>query len=428
MIKTVIKLQDLRKRIYLKSKAEPKWRFWGMYIHVCKMETLEAAYIRCKQNKGRPGEDGITFEEIERKGVQNYLKSIQKELLDKTYYPAKSRRKAIPKGNGKTRILSIPNVKDRIVQSALKLILEPIVEADFCPGSYGSRPKCNAEEAVEKVGESLIKGKRRVIDVDLEAFYDNIRHHILLDKIGKRISDRDIMHLLKLIMKVNGKKGIAQGSPISPLLSNIYLNNIDKMLEKAIKVTERKPYTHISYARYLDDLVICVENHPKWVWLYEGVKRRLGEELQKLDLPINEEKSKEVNLDNGESFKFLGFRFIKSKTRNKKQGVLRNPDIISRSRLIQKLKYEMRRLRSQPITRVLEKINPILRGWVNYFRIGTSSRCFKYVREWTIKKVRRHLMRQRMRQGFGWNRWSNEFIYEKLGLYSDYRIIRYKKL
>ncbi len=134
-----------------------------------------------------------------------------------------------------------------------------------------------------------------------------------------------------------------------------------------------------------------------------------------------------MNLNKRESFKFLGFRFRKSKTRNKKQGVLRNPDIKSRSRLLKKLKHEIRNLRSQPVTRVIKKINPILRGWVNYFRIGTSGKCFSYIKEWVMKKVRRHLMRQRMRKWFGWNRWSNEWIYEKLGLYSDYRIVKYKR-
>ncbi len=427
MIKPSIKLQDLRKRIYCKGKSEAKWRFWGLYTHICKMETLEEAYKLCKRNKWCPGKDGITFEKIEELGYQEYLKSIQSELKSRSYVPESYLLKKIPKIKGKYRLLSIPTIKDRIVQSAMKLILEPIFEADFQPGSYGSIPNRSAHEAVRKVAGVIIKEHTRVIDIDLQSYYDNVRHHILLNKLGDRIADDEVMHLLKGVMKRNGKKGIAQGSPISPLLANLYLNDIDKMLEKAREVTKEGPFMRLTYARYMDDLIILVDSHWKWNWLYEGVKKRLKEELLKIQIPINTEKSKEVDLETRTSFEFLGFSYRRGMTRKGKKGVLCSPAMNKRTIFLRKLKEKMRRFKGQPVPRMIQVINPVLRGWVNYFRIGTSSKCFSYIRNWVDKKVRRHLMRQRQRKGFGWSRWSNDFLYQKLGLFNDYKIKRYIK-
>ena len=171
MIKTPVQLQDLRRKIYIKAKAEKEWRFWGLYVHVCKLETLSEAYALAKQNKEAPGIDGVTFEMIEAAGVMQFLEGIQTELKAGNYYPERKRVKAIPKDNGKTRKLSIPTIKDRVVEGALKLILEPIFEADFQSGSYGYRPKRTAAEAAEKVAAAAIKGKTRVLDVDLRVYF-----------------------------------------------------------------------------------------------------------------------------------------------------------------------------------------------------------------------------------------------------------------
>lgn len=426
MIKPSINLQDLRRKIYLKAKSELKWRFWGLYTHVCKMETLRQSYKQCKSNKGSPGEDGVTFEEIENYGVEKYLKSIQEELLSRKYRTGKSLKVSIPKGNGKSRELSIPTIKDRIVQYALKLILEPVFESDFQDGSYGSRPKKKAHEAVKKIGEALYLNQTRIIDIDLKSYYDNIRHHLLLEKVGNRINDNEIMGLLKQILKSSGKKGLGQGSPISPLLANLYLNEVDKMLEKAKSVANKWSFPRMSYARYMDDLVVCVSNYPSWRWLYEGIKRRLEEELAKVEIPINKEKSKEIVVEGKETLEYLGFVYRQVLTKEGKKVVLKMPSKTKRANLLGKLKEEMRKLKSQPITWVINKINPIVRGWVNYFRIGNSSQTFGYVKQWLMKKIRRHLMHQRKRKGFGWKRWSSDFIYKKLNLYNDYKI-RYIK-
>ncbi|MBA3733550.1 group II intron reverse transcriptase/maturase [Patescibacteria group bacterium] len=425
MTKTPSNLQDLRRKIYIKAKAEPSWRFWGLYVHVCKMETLRESYTLAKRNKGAPGIDGVTFEAIEAEGQEQFLQKIQDELKSKTYYPNRNRRKAIPKDGGKSRNLSIPCIRDRVVQGALKLILEPIFEADFQEGSYGYRPKRTAHAAVEKVTEAAIKGKAKVIDVDLKSYFDTVGHFILLNKMAVRVNDKDVMHLLKLIFKAGGKRGIAQGGPLSPLVSNIYLNELDKKLEKIKKATSGDGYQHIEYARWADDIVILIDDHPKWAELEKAVYKILQNELLQIKVELNREKTRFINLKQGGTFSFLGFDFRRLRTKQGKWGVQKTPRMKARTTLLRKLKEIFRSYQSQPIDRVIYLINPILRGWTNYFRVGNSSRCFGYVKDWVEKKVRRNLMRARKQGGFGWDRWSRNELYEKLGLFSDYKVRYY---
>jgi RNA-directed DNA polymerase len=426
MIKPPIDLQDLRRRIYVKAKAEPTWRFWGLYVHVCKRETLYEAYWLAKKNNGAPGIDGVTFEAIEAGGVDIFLEQIRDELVKGTYRPLRNRKQAIPKDGGKVRVLSIPAIRDRVVQGALKLILEPVFEADFQDGSFGYRPKRTAHEAVHRVADAIVRYKTRVIDIDLKAYFDNVRHQPLLAKLAARINDADVMRLLKMILKASGKKGVPQGGVISPLLSNLYLNEVDRMLERAKEVTRRGRYTYVTYARYADDLVILVDAFPQHDWLLKAVAKRLREELAKLGVEVNEEKSRVVDLAKGESFGFLGFEFRRIRSLG---GVWRAeyaPKLKKRTALLRKLKEIFRRFRSEPASRVVSLINPILRGWVNYFAVGHSSRCFSFVRDWVEKKMRRHLMRARQRRGFGWRRWSKRRLYEGLGLFNGYRVRRYQ--
>lgn len=426
MTKTSINLQELRRKIYIKAKSEKDWRFWGIYVHICKMETLKEAYKLAKANKGAPGEDGVTFEQIEAQGVEKFLQDIQKELLDRTYRPLRYRKVGIPKGNGKDiRILKIPPIRDRVVQGALKLILEPIFDADFQPGSFGYRPKRNPHEAVEKVTKAIIERKTRVIDVDLKSYFDTIRHDILFKQIAKRVNDQDIMRLVKLTVKAGGKRGIAQGGPASPLFSNIYLNEVDKMLEKAKKATNGNGYNHIEYARWADDIVILIDSYPKWRWLEKAAYQRLQEELGKLKVELNTEKTKIVDLEKGDTLDFLGFTFRGKRTKNGKYWAMKTPKKVAKKKLIKKLKEIFRSYQSQPISKMIELINRVLKGWVNYFRIGNSAKCFERIKDWVYKKVRRHLMKARRWSGFGWKRWSREWIYRTLGLYSDYKIRRY---
>jgi RNA-directed DNA polymerase len=427
MTKPLTKLQELRKRIYACAKADKRHRFWGLYVHVYKMDTLLESYKRAKANDGAPGIDAVTFEQIEESGADKFLTDIQESLRTKTYRPMRNRIKEIPKGDGKgTRRLGIPCICDRVVQGALKLIMEPVFEADFQDGSFGYRPGRKQHDAVRKVQQAIVERKTRVIDLDLKAYFDTVKHHILLEKVAMRISDADILHLLKMMLRAGGKEGVPQGGVVSTLLSNIYLNEVDQMLEKAIETTRKGIYTHVSYARFADDLVVLVDDHPKWQWLYEGVIRRLKEELGKLQVTINEAKTRYINLGAGESFVFLGFEMRLVRTLTGKWRPNLRPGVKKKQHLINELREVFARNRSQKMTLIRDRINPILRGWVNYFRIGHSSEVFRQIRFWLNLKIRRHLMRAMMRGGYGWKRWSTTGLMAMYNIYSDFKLTGWK--
>jgi len=421
-----ISLQDLRRSLYVKAKAEPSWRFWGLYVHVCKMETLREAYQMAKSNHGAPGIDGVTFEAVEESGAEGFLVQIRDELVINTYRPMPARKKEIPKDGGKkVRVLSIPAIRDRVVQGALKLILEPIFEADFQAGSFGYRPKRTAHEAVARVARAIVEEKTRIIDLDLASYFDNVQHSLLLEKVARRVHDDAVMHLLKMILKATGKKGVPQGGVISPLLSNLYLNEVDRMLEKAVETTRRGKSTNVQYARFADDMVILIDAERRSDWLVTAINRRLREEFAKLRVEINEGKSRMVDLKKGESFTFLGFEYRRVLSLQRKWRPYYAPKLKKRTALFEKLREVFRQHVSWPVEIVIAKINPILRGWVNYFRVGHSSICFGVVKRWVEEKVRRHLMRARGRKGFGWTRWSSEWLYGRLGLFNNYQLRRW---
>src|SRR5437667_6207071 len=317
MTKTPSSLQDLSKSLYDKAKAESTKRFLGLYVHVCKMETLQEAYEMTKKNDGAPGIDGVTFEVIEESGAESFLQQIRDELIHNTYRPMRLRKKEIPKDGGKVRVLSIPAIRDRVVQGPLKLILEPIFEADCQPGSYGYRPKRTAHQAVNRVAQAIVEEKTRIIDIDLRAYFDNVQHYLLLEKVARRVQDAAVMGLLKMILKATGEKGVPQGGVISPVLSNLYLTEVDRMLEKAIATTRYGKYTYVQYARFADDVVILIDSHRRHDWLVRAVERRLREELAKLRVEINEDKSRVVNLAKGESITLLGYEYRRIRNRNR---------------------------------------------------------------------------------------------------------------
>lgn len=424
MTRPLVSLQDLRRRMYAKAKAERTWRFWGLFVHVCKRETLQQAYAMARAKEGAPGVDGVSFADIEAGGVASFLEQIRQELVSGRYEPMPNRRKEIPKDGGrKVRVLGIPTIRDRVVQGALLLILEPIFEADYAPGSYGYRPGRTAAQAVAQVQEAIWEGKTRVIDLDLRAYFDNVKHHILLTKVARRIADDQVMRLLKRILKANGTKGVPQGGVISPLLSNLYLTDVDNMLERARAVTAAGDRTRVAYARYADDLAVLVEVHPKAPRLLAQVNGRIREELARLEVEVNEEKSRMVDLEAGESFGFLGFDLRRVRSLSGRcWRPLATPQLKKRTALLERLREVFRAHRSRPVGGLISEINPILRGWVNYFAHGNASECFSYVRDWVEKKVRRHLSRNRGRHGFGWKRWSKSWLYRGLGLFVGYRL------
>ena len=351
------------------------------------------------------------------------LAQLRDELAARTYRSQRNRRVEIPKDDGKkVRVLGIPAIRDRVVQGALKLIMEPIFEADFHDGSYGYRPKRKAHQAVARVATAILRGKTQVIDVDLTAYFDSVRQDLLLAKVARRVRDGEILHLLKLMLTASGKRGVPQGGVVSPLLANIYLNEVDGMLERAKAVTRKGIYTYVEYARYADDLVILVSGHEREAWLRKAVDQRLREELAKLDLEVNEAKSRVVDLTQGEAFGFLGFTIRRLRSPRGRWWVQQTPAVKQRTRLLQKLREEFRRRDSQPMGGVITVINPILRGWVNYVRVGNAARCFSFVKAWVERKVRRHLMRARGYRGFGWKRWGTAWLYTTIGLFNDYRV------
>jgi len=424
MTKTPITLQNLRRKIYIKAKAEKQHRFWGLYVHICKLDTLWEAYQLARKNHGAPGIDGVTFEMIEESGLTYYLEDIQKDLLNENYKPMRAKQVEIPKADGKgVRILKIPTIRDRIVGGAVKLILEPVFEADFQEGSYGYRPKRKAAKAIVKVSEAIVSKKTQVINIDMKSYFDTVRHDLLLGKVAERVQDSQVLHLIKLILKAGGKRGLRQGGVLSPVLSNLFLNEVDKMLEKAKDVTKRHGCYNLEYVRWADDLIVLVDEFRKHAWLKSAVEKRLREELSKLALTINEDKSSVIDLRKpGETIQFLGFEFRRIVTMGGKMGVLKTPKTKARINLQRKLKKIFKAKRGKSVQEVVAAINPILRGWVNYFRIGNSARCFQKLEDWVQKKVRRHLYKQKQRRGLGWKRWNREQLYRKTGLFHDYKI------
>lgn len=425
MIKSPISLQELRRRIYRKAKFDKAHRFWGIFVHITKKETLKESYRLSKENGGAPGLDGQTFTDIEANVVEDFLENIRQELITGKYKPQKNRRVDIPKGNGKVRTLQIPCIRDRVVQGAVKLILEAIFEADFCSNSYGYRLKRSPHGALARVRRSVMRRMFRVIDVDLSSYFDTIQHAKLLSLIARRVQDPQVMRLVKQILKATSKVGVPQGGPFSPLAANIYLNEVDWAFDEIRRKTAQGPYESVNYHRFSDDIVITVSGHSSKRGWAERALERLKEELIPLGVSINREKTKIVNMLAGDSFGFLGFDFRRvPKKRSKGYFILMTPKKKAREAVKAKVREIIRYGGSTPARKIISKINLVLTGWVNYFRVGNSSKAFSEVRDYVEMKIRTLLTRRKRRQkrSIGWRRWSNEYIYGVLRLYWDWKI------
>jgi group II intron reverse transcriptase/maturase len=425
MIKTPINVQELRRRIYRKAKSDRSHRFWGIFVHVAKIETLQEAYRQAKKNRGAPGIDGQRFEDIEAVGVDTFLQTIREDLLAGTYEPRANRPVEIPKGEGKVRALQIPCIRDRVVQGALKLILEAIFEADFCPNSYGYRPKRSPHRALAEVRRSVLRRMSMVIDVDLSRYFDMIRHSILLEKIARRVQDPAVMHLVKQILKAGGRMGVPQGGPFSPLAANIYLNDVDWVFDAIRQKTAQGPYEAVNYHRFADDIVITVSgHHTKRGWA-ERALQRLREQLEPLGVELNAEKTKVVDTLSGEAFGFLGFDLRRVQNR-KGTGhfILMTPKKKARLALKAKIREIIRRGGATPAKELVSRLNASVRGWVRYFRVGNASRAFSEIRNYLEMKVRILLTRRKRKRktSVGWRRWSNEYLYGVLGLFWDWKL------
>jgi RNA-directed DNA polymerase len=425
MIKALDDLQDLRRRIYRKAKSDKTHRFWGLFVHVTKRQTIEEAYRIAKGNRGAPGIDGQSFEDIEGAGVTDFLEAIRDDLITGRYQPQPNRRVEIPKENGKVRTLQIPCIRDRVVQGALKLILEAIFEADFCPNSYGFRPERSPHQALAHVRRSVLRRMSTVVDVDLSKYFDTLRHSILLDKIAKRVQDPEVMHLIKQIIKAAGKIGVPQGGPFSPLAANIYLNEIDWMFDAIRRKTAQGPYEAVNYHRFADDIVITVSgHHTKRGWAQRALQR-LEEQLIPMGVALNREKTKIVDTLTDEAFGFLGFD-LRRVHKREKDGyyVHMTPKKKARKAIKAKIREIIVHGGALTAAALVKKINAAIAGWVNYFRVGNSSRAFSEVRDYVEMKIRTLLTRRKRRhkRSIGWRRWSNEYLYDVLGLYWDWKL------
>jgi RNA-directed DNA polymerase len=425
MTKAPGSLQDLRRRIYCKAKSEKTHRFWGLFVHVAKPETLVEAYRQAKRNGGAPGIDGVSFADIEGEGLARFIAGLSDDLLTGRYQPQPNRRVEIPKDNGKVRELQIPCIRDRVVQGALKLILEAIFEADFCPNSYGFRPQRSPHRALAEVRRSVLRRMSTVIDVDLTRYFDNIRHSVLLEKIARRVQDPQVLHLVKQVIKVSGPRGVPQGGPFSPLAANIYLNDVDWAFEAIRSKTAEGPFEAVNYHRFADDIVITISGHSSKRGWSERALQRLQEQLAPLGVELNAEKTAIVNTLEGDAFGFLGFDLRRVPKRDGSGYlILLTPKKKARKAIKAKIRELIRHGGATPIKDLIARLNAALAGWVNYFRVGNSSRAFSEVRDYLEMKVRTLLTRRKRRKkrSVGWRRWSNEYLYGVLGLFWDWKI------
>jgi RNA-directed DNA polymerase len=425
MTKAPVDLQELRRRIFRKAKSEKEHRFWGIFVHVTKLEVLEEAYRQAKRNGGAPGVDGLRFEDIESSGTTAFLQSLRHDLLEGTYQPKSNRVVEIPKDHGKIRTLQIPCIRDRVVQGALKWVLEAIFEADFCPNSYGFRPKRSPHQAIAEVRRSLLRRMTTVIDVDLAKYFDTIRHDILLQKIARRVQDPQVLHLVKQIVKTTGRVGVPQGGPFSPLAANIYLNEVDWYFDGIRRQTATGEYEAVNYHRFADDIVITVSGHSTKRGWAERALLRLRERLEPLGVKLNLEKTMVVDILRGDSFGFLGFDFRRKPShKGSRYFILLTPKKKACLSIKAKIREIIRHSGAIPAKDVIKRLNAIVGGWVDYFCVGNASRAFSGVRDYLEMKVRTLLTRRKLRKkrSVGWRRWSNEYLYEVLGLFWDWKI------
>lgn len=394
---SIEKSRQLQRNLYLAAKKDKQRRFHALYDRIFRLDILWRAWKEVRENKGSAGIDGITFEMIEGYGVEEYLLDIQEDLQNKKYRPKPVKRVYIPKPDGKQRPLGIPTIRDRIVQQACKIVIEPVFEANFLDSSYGFRPKRDAKQATEKVKKELYKNWY-VVDADIQGYFDNINHEILLGLLNRRISDRRVIKLCRQWLQAgvieNGKyyptkKGSPQGGVISPLLANIYLHVLDSYWEnhKELGVI----------VRYADDAVIVCRTRKDAESAFEHLKRI----MTKLKLTLNPQKTKIVDM-NKESFDFLGFcyqKFGKTKSGRKL------PYMMPSKKTMKKVKDAIRVITCRKsayegLDQKVGKLNPLIRGWRNYFQHGNSTKRFKQLDEYVWMKLWRRVYYRRKQKKY----------------------------
>jgi len=420
---TPSKIRELQIKLYRKAKNEPEYRFYQLYDKVYREDILDHAYELARANDGAPGVDGESFKDIESRGLGEWKNGLREELRNKTYQPQPVRRVMIPKSGGGERPLGIPTIRDRVAQTAAKLILEPIWEAELEPNAYGYRPRKSAQGAIRKVEELLHEGYTDVVDADLSKYFDTIPHSELLQCVARRIVDRYMLHLIKMWLKVpveerdgNGKRrltggkdhdrGTPQGGVISPGLANLYMN---RML-KGWRQNRRGEQFRAQMVNYADDFVILSRGKAT-----EALEWTRGV-LKRLELTLNEKKTSVRNARE-ERFDFLGYTFGPHYSpRTGREYLGHSPSKKSVSRIKTKVGELLVPGNMDPWEKVCERLNQILKGWRAYFGCGSTSKAYRAVDEHVYDKVRHFLRRRHKVSSQGTRQFPEERVFGSMGV------------
>ena len=422
---TPLSVQKLQTALHAKAKENPSFRFYALYDKMYRTDVLQYAYACCKSNQGAPGVDGVRFEDIEAYGLERWLGELALELRRETYEPEAIRRVYIPKPNGKLRPLGIATVRDRVAMTAAVLILGSVFESDLPSEQYGYRAGRGALDAVRQVHSLLNTGHTQVVDADLSEYYETIPHSELLQSVARRVVDRRVLHLIKMWITAavedtdergnkkrttrnrDEKRGVPQGSPLSPLLSNLYMRRF--VLGWKRLGYEQRFGGHI--VAYADDLVICCKGGA------EEALASMRQIMQRLRLTVNEEKTHICHVPE-EYFDFLGYQFGRFYSAATGKGYLgTRPSNKSVKRLITSIHEQTaHKMCLLDAVVLVDDLNRKLRGWSNYFKLGPVSKAYKAVDRYTKTRLRRWLRHKHKVRTSGYSRFPDEYLYETLGL------------